>query len=286
MNIGVIYPQVEFGFDPAAIRDYAQTAESLGFTHVLAYDHVLGANPERPGGWKGPYTYHDGFMESFVLFTFMAAHTTKLGFTTGIMILGQRQTALVAKQAATLDVLCGGRLRLGVGNGWNEVEYIALGMDFHNRGKRTEEQIDVLRKLWSQELVVYNGQWHTIPDAGLKPMPIQQPIPIWFGGYDDRVLDRVARLGDGWMPNCPFDVTAPFLEKLWSLMDKHGRKRDGFGLEARIVWGEGDPDAWRAQLESWKGAGATHITFDTMRVGFDTPAKHIDAIRKVAAAAL
>ncbi|MBX7251491.1 MAG: LLM class F420-dependent oxidoreductase, partial [Candidatus Promineofilum sp.] len=200
MHIGLVYPQTEYPADPAAVRDYAQTAEALGFSHILAYDHVLGANPDRPGGWTGPYTYQTPFMEPFVLFSHMAAVTTHLGFATGILILPQRETALVAKQAATLDVLCGGRLRLGIGTGWNEVEYVALGQDFHTRGRRQEEQIEVLRALWTQELVTFKGRWHDIPDAGLNPLPVQRPIPLWFGGHADVVLRRLARLGDGWMP--------------------------------------------------------------------------------------
>jgi probable F420-dependent oxidoreductase len=282
MHIGVIYPQTEFGSDPTAIRDYAQTAEGLGFTHILAYDHILGANPDRPGGWKGVYTYQNPFMEPFVLFTYMAALTTKLGFATGIIILPQRQTALVAKQAATLDILCGGRLRIGVGNGWNEVEYQSLGQDFHKRGRRIDEQVGLLRELWTKELVVFEGQFDRIADAGINPLPVQRPIPIWFGGYDDRVLDRVARLADGWMPNRPLDATQPFLDKLQGLIDKAGRKHTDVGIEARIVYGDGNPEDWQAQLKSWESAGATHITFDTMRAGFDTPGKHIEAIKKVA----
>ena len=166
MQTGLVYPQTEYPTDPAAVRDYAQTAEALGYTHVLAYDHVLGANPDRPGGWSGPYTHNDPFMEPFVLFTYMAAVTTRLGFIPGILILPQRETALVAKQAATLDVLCGGRFRLGVGTGWNEVEYVALAQDFSTRGQRQEEQLEVLRLLWTQELVTFKGRWHDIPDAG------------------------------------------------------------------------------------------------------------------------
>jgi probable F420-dependent oxidoreductase len=182
MKIGAVYPQTEYGNDPVAIRDYAQTAEGLGFSHVVAYDHILGANPNRPGGWQGPYTYQSAFQEPFVLFSFMAAATHTLEFTPGIIILPQRQTALVAKQAATLDVLSGGRLRLGVGLGWNEVEYISLGEDFHTRGQRIEEQLLLLRQLWTQPLVEFSGSWHTIPDAGINPLPVQRPIPIWFGG--------------------------------------------------------------------------------------------------------
>jgi probable F420-dependent oxidoreductase len=285
MNIGVIYPQTEFGGDPAAIRDFAQTAEALGYSHILTYDHVLGANPDRPGGWKGPYTYKDAFLEPFVLYTWMAAHTQKIGFTTGILVLGQRQTALVAKQAATLDVLSGGRLRLGVGNGWNEVEYISLGQDFHTRGKRIEEQVGLLRQLWTQDLVTFEGRFDTIADAGIKPLPVQRPIPIWFGGSDDRVLDRVARLGDGWMlPQRPLDVTQPYLDKLRGLVEKAGRTWSDLGLEARLAYGEGKPDDWQAALDDWKKAGATHISLDTAKVGFDTPSKHMGAIKKFAEA--
>lgn len=284
MKIGVVYPQNEFGHDPAAIRDFAQTAESLGYTHILAYDHVLGANPERLGGWSGPYTHQDEFMEPFLLFTWMAAFTRKIGFTTGIIILPQRQTALVAKQAATLDVLSGGRLRLGIGNGWNEIEYIAQGMNFHNRGRRIEEQVEVLRLLWTQELVTFDGRFHTIPDAGIKPHPVQGSIPIWFGGYHDQVLDRVARLGDGWLPNRALEVTRPALEKLWSLVDKAGRTREQIGIEARIQYGDGQPDAWKSELDGWQAAGATHITMNTLRAGFHTPAEHIEAIQTMAKA--
>lgn len=172
MKIGVVYPQTEFGSDPAAIRDYAQTVEALGYTHVLAYDHVLGANPNRPGGWQGPYTFETPFQEPFVLFAYMAAVTTALEFATGIIILPQRQTALVAKQSATLDVLSGGRLRLGIGLGWNEVEYMALNQDFHTRGRRMDEQIEVLLKLWTEPLVDFHGRYHTIPDAGINPLPV------------------------------------------------------------------------------------------------------------------
>ena len=190
MKIGLVYPQTEFGSDPAAIRDYAQLAEELGFSHILAYDHVLGANPDRPGGLAGPYTFRHPFIEPVALFSYMAAFTERIQFTTGIVILPQRQTALFAKQAATLDVLSKGRLRVGVGLGWNEVEYIALNEDFHTRGQRIEEQVAVLRQLWTQPLVNFSGRWHTIPDAGLNPLPLQQPIPLWFGGTAPAALRR------------------------------------------------------------------------------------------------
>ena len=283
MNIGVVFPQTEFGNDPVAIRDYAQTAESLGFTHILAYDHVLGANPNRPGGWKGPYTHQSPFHEPFVLFSYMAAVTQKIGFITGIIILPQRQTALVAKQAATLDVLSGGRLRLGVGLGWNEVEYIALNQDFHTRGRRIEEQVTVLRQLWTQSLVNFTGRWHTIPDAGINPLPIQRPIPIWFGGHADAVLRRIAQMGDGWLPNyrTPADAK-PALEQLDRYLAEAGRTRAGIGLEPRLPYGDGNPDTWATLIRDWQAAGATHLTLNTMGRGFKSPDAHLSALRAFA----
>lgn len=285
MNIGVIFPQTEFGSDPAAIQDYAQTAEGLGFTHIVAYDHVLGANPNRPGGWKGPYTHESAFQEPFVLFSYIAAFTQKIGFVPGIIILPQRQTALVAKQAATLDVLSGGRLRLGVGLGWNQVEYIALNEDFHNRGRRIEEQVEVLRQLWTQPLITYIGEWHTIPDAGLKPLPVQRPIPIWFGGHAEAALRRIARLADGWLVNHPPEKARPELEKLDQYLVEAGRTRAEFGMEARISYGDGNPATWSALLQEWQTLGATHLSFNTMGAGLDTPVAHLGALQQFAQAA-
>jgi probable F420-dependent oxidoreductase len=285
MQIGVVYPQTEFGNDPAAIRDYAQTAEGLGYTHILAYDHVLGANPDRPGGWKGPYTYETPFQEPFVLFSYMAGITRKIGFATGIIILPQRQTALVAKQAATLDVLSGGRLRMGIGLGWNEVEYAALGEDFHKRGKRIEEQVAVLRQLWTQPLVNFEGRWDIIPDAGIKPLPVQQPIPIWFGGHAEPAVRRAARLGDGWLPNyrTPEDAQRA-LDLLKRSLREAGRNPDSFGIEARIPYGEGRADFWQLMARDWQAVGATHLSFNTMGVGFGSPAEHLQAITRIAEA--
>ena len=287
MEIGLVYPQTEFGDDPAAIRDYAQMAEGLGFSHVLAFDHVLGANPDRPGGWKGPYTYQTPFHEPFVLFSYMAGVTNTLGFATGIIILPQRQTALVAKQAATLDVLSSGRLRVGVGLGWNEVEYAALGKDFHSRGRRIEEQVTLLRRLWTQPLVNFEGRWDTIPDAGINPLPVQQPIPIWFGGHAEPVLRRTARLGDGWMPNyrTPEDARNA-LGLLQRFIEEAGRKPGGLGIEARIPYGEGSPEMWRLLARDWQAVGATHLSFNTMGVGLSTPAEHLKAITDIAMAVL
>jgi probable F420-dependent oxidoreductase len=280
MHLGLVYPQTEYPADPIAIRDYAQAAEALGYSHILAYDHVLGANPDRPGGWNGPYTHRNPFIEPFLLFTYMAAVTTRLGFIPGILILPQRETALVAKQAATLDVLCGGRFRLGIGVGWNEVEYVALGQDFHTRGKRQEEQIEVLRLLWTQELVTYKGRWHDIPDAGLNPLPVQRPIPLWFGGHADAVLRRLARLGDGWLPGFrTAEAAAGHLETLDRYLAEAGRSRADLGLEARLHWASGNLDALGRTVEEWRAAGATHVSLNTMGVGFKTPDEHQNAIR-------
>jgi probable F420-dependent oxidoreductase len=284
MKIGVVYPQNEIkNPGPAFIRDFAQTAESLGYTHVLAYDHVLGANPDRPGGWRGPYTYVDPFIEPFLLYTYMAAVTQQLAFITGIIILPQRETALVAKQAATLDVLCNGRFRLGVGIGWNPVEYVALNQNFHTRGRRLDEQIEVLRLLWTQPLVTYQGRWHDIRDAGLNPLPVQRPIPIWFGGHADPVLRRVARAGDGWLPNYrTAEIARPHLETLDNYLAENGRSRADIGLEPRLRYGDGNLDELATILEDWKAAGATHITLNTLYSSLATPEDHMAAIRRFA----
>jgi len=283
MQIGLVYPQTEYPTDPAAVRDYAQTAEALGYTHVLAYDHILGANPDRPGGWSGPYTYRDPFMEPFLLFTYMAAVAPRLGFIPGILILPQRETTLVAKQAAVLDVLCGGRLRLGVGTGWNEVEYVAAGYDFHTRGKRQEEQVELLKLLWTRELVTFKGRFHDIPDAGLNPLPVQRPIPVWFGGHADAVLRRVARLGDGWLPGFrTAEAAAAHLDTLDRYLAENGRSRADLGIEPRLHWGHGDLDALGRALEGWRAAGATHVSLNTMGSGFRMAEEHLNAIKQFA----
>jgi probable F420-dependent oxidoreductase len=295
LKIGVIFPQVEFGNDPVAVRDYAQTVEGLGFSHIAADDHVLGPNPNRPGGWKGWVTHEKPFHEPFVLFSFMAGVTQKLEFLTCVIILPQRQTVLVAKQAAALDVLSGGRLRMGIGIGWNEIEYIGLNQEFHNRGRRVEEQIAVLRQLWTQPLVNFSGRWHTVPDAGINPLPVQRPIPLWFGGHADPVLRRAARLGDGWLPlSHTAAEAAPDLEKLDRYLSETGRSRTlrqaqgagqgAFGIEARLPYGEGKPDVWATRVREWEAAGATHLAIETTGQGFKTPTVHLAALRAFAEA--
>lgn len=283
MKIGVVYPQTEFGSDPAAICDYAQTAEALGFTHILAYDHVVGANPDRPGGWRGPYTHESSFIDPFVLFSFMTAVTTQIEFVTGILILPQRNTVVAAKQAACLDVLSHGRFRLGVGVGWNQVEMESLGQEFGNRGKRIEEQMEVLRLLWTQQLVTFNGRWHTLPDVGLNPLPVQQPIPIWLGGHADAVLQRTAKMGDGWFPNYRTAAqTRPSLEKLDDYLGRYGRSRSDIGIEARLHFGDGNPDIWQKTLAEWQAIYVTHLSFNSMGAGLKTAADHIRAIQQFA----
>jgi probable F420-dependent oxidoreductase len=280
MKIGFVYPQTEFGNDPFAIRDLAQTAEGLGYSHVLAYEHVLGVNPDRTEDWDGPYDFKDSFQSPFLLFSFMAAVTNSLEFATGILILPQRQTVLAAKQAATLDVLSNGRLRLGIGLGWNKPEYTALGENFHNRGQRIEEQVSLMRQLWTQPLVNFSSRWHNIPNAGINPLPIQRPIPIWFGGHADPVLRRLAKIGDGWMPGYQTAGEAgAALAKVEQYLNQAGRTPTSIGLEARIRYIDGNPDTWEKRLLDWKDAGASHISFHTMQSGFDTPSKHLDALK-------
>lgn len=285
MKIGAIFPHFEFGTDADAVRDFAQAVEGLGFDHIGADDHVIGPNPDRPGGWTGWVTYKTAFYEPLVLFSFMAAVTQKLAFNTWVLLLPQRQTVLVAKQAATLDILSKGRLRLALGVGWNEIEYISLNADFHTRGHRLEEQVLLLRQLWTQELVDFQGRWHTIPDAGINPLPVQRPIPLWFGGQSEAAIRRMARLGDGWMPLYSSAQEArPGLDLLERCLEEAGRSRDDFGLEARIPYGSGDPSVWQQLLQDWQAAGATHAILQTTNCGFTTPTAHMEALRRFAEA--
>ncbi|MFV1859000.1 MAG: LLM class F420-dependent oxidoreductase [Anaerolineales bacterium] len=286
MEVGIIFPQTEYGSDPGAVREFAQTAEDLGFSHILTYEHVLGVDPARPG-WKGIYSLEDPFLEPFSLLSFWAGVTDRISFLTGVLILPQRQTVLAAKQAATLDVLSGGRLRLGVGNGWNEPEYIALGKNFHNRGRRIEEQIELMRILWTQPLVNFSGHWEAVEDAGMNPLPIQQPIPIWFGGHADPVIRRAARVGDGWLPTFrTLEDATPHLDKLREYLDEAGRSSDEFGIEARLRYREGNIEMLGGLLQDWREAGASHIGLNTMRSRLNGPAEHLKAMRAFAEALL
>jgi len=280
MKLGVVFPQNEIGNDPLVIRDYAQAAEHLGYNHLLIFDHVLGAHPDRfEGRFKPPYNHQTPFHEPFVLFGYLAALTTKLELTTGIIILPQRQTALVAKQAAEVDVLTQGRMRLGIGVGWNFVEYEALNESFRNRGRRVEEQIAVMRKLWTEELVTFEGRYHTIKQASISPLPVQRPIPIWMGGGADAVLERIARIGDGWFPQFgPGPRGVETLEKLRGHIRDAGRRVEDVGIEARISMRNTPHDEQPAALEAWREMGATHVSFNTMNADLPSPQAHIDAI--------
>ncbi len=278
MKFGVVFPQYEIGADPAVLRDFVHTIEELGFDYLLAYDHVLGANPERPGGWSGPYTFRHDFHEVLVTFGWMAALTHRLEFATGILILPQRQTALVAKQVAQLSVLSAGRLRLGVGIGWNEVEYEALGQDFHTRGKRLEEQVTLLRELWSKPLVQFTGQFDTIPDAGVSPLP-PRPIPIWFGGDADVALRRAARIGDGWMPNFRPELTDQ-IKLIQRYVTESGRDPAAFGIDVRIPAGKIPQSEWGSQIRQLAALGVSHISLNTLNAGYTLSEQHLYAMRR------
>jgi probable F420-dependent oxidoreductase len=281
MLTGVVFPQTEIGDDPTKVRDYAQAAEQLGYSHVLAYDHVLGASTKNRPDWRGPYTSDTLFHEPLVLFAYLAGITQKLEFVTGVIILPQRQTALVAKQAAELDVLSGGRLRLGVGIGWNDVEYEALNENFRNRGRRFEEQIEVLRLLWTQPIVDFHGQYHNITEAGLKPLPVQRPIPLWIGANVEAGVERAGRVADGYFPQVPPDERGRrMVEVFRTAAEQAGRDPDSLGIEARISLGQGSPDDWRRLYEGWRDLGATHISVNTMGMGLASPDEHISAIER------
>ena len=287
MRIGAVFPQTEIGDDPAVIRDYVQALEGLGFNHLTAIDHVLGARtPSGPPHAKF-YTRDRMFHEPLLLFAHLAAVTERIELTTAILILSQRQTALVAKQAAQLDVLNGGRTRLGIGIGWNAVEFEALNENFRDRGRRVEEQVDVLRRLWSEDLVTFEGRWHTLSDVGLNPPPVQRPIPLWIGAFEAVAIRRAARLGDGWLmnPRTPCgDEGRAAIEEFHGFAREAGRDPAGIGVEATVHAHGEDPERWAEDARTWEAAGATHVTFRTIDCGFADPGAHLDAHRRFLAA--
>lgn len=281
MKLGVVFPQMEIGADPGGVREYAQAAEELGFDHLLAYDHVLGADGARHPNLVGPYRAEHMFHEILVLFGYLAAVAPGLELVTGVVIAPQRQTALLAKQAAEIDVLTGGRFRLGLGIGWNSVEYEALGEDFSNRGRRLEEQIELMRRLWTQPVVDFEGRWHKVTAAGLNPLPVQRPIPIWIGGTAERALRRTARLADGYFPQRPIDGGWPgTMEQMRAWVDEAGRDWSSFGVEQRINVAAGTPDDWRQAADEWRELGATHLSLVTMGGGLDGAAGHVERLRE------
>jgi probable F420-dependent oxidoreductase len=274
-----VFPQSEIGDDPALIRSWAQAVEEIGYHHVLAYDHVLGAGTDNRPGWRGS-TSETAFHEVFVLFGYLAAVTDTIELVTGVLVLPQRQTAVVAKQAAEVDVLSGGRLRLGVGVGWNSVEYEALGESFTNRGVRIEEQIEVLRALWAEPTVTYSGRWHQVDNAGLKPRPVHRRIPIWIGGNAEAALRRVGRIGDGWLPQrAPDEVAQAMLDRVRHYAEKAGRAPESIGFEPRLTLAEVPEDDRRDFVTGWRDLGATHLCINTMGLGLATPGAHVAALR-------
>jgi len=280
LELDVTFPQVEIGSDPGAIRAYAQAVEALGFTRLVALDHVLGADTRNRPDWTGPYTSKDMVHEPLVLLSYLAAVTTRLQLVTAILILPQRQTALVAKQAAEIDVLSGGRLTLGVGLGWNLVEFEALGENFHNRGRRMEEQIEVLRALWTQEAVTFHGRWHHISGAGINPLPVQRPIPIWFGAQTDVAFQRAARLGDGLiLLRAPRQEWAALAERLRGYARAAGREASSLGLEITVNLADTPQDQWATAWTHWQAAGGTHLRVGTVGCGFTSVDQHIEALR-------
>jgi probable F420-dependent oxidoreductase len=282
MRLGVVFPSYEIGNDPGLIRDFAQAAEELGYTHLVVYDHVLGVDPNRPGGWSGRYSKDQAFHEPFVLMGYIAAVTQEIEMVTGVLVLPQRQTALVAKQAAEVAVLARGRLRLGVGVGWNDAEFEALGMNFHDRGRREEEQIDVLRKLWENDIVDYSGQWHRVNWAGINPRP-PGAVPIWLGGNHELTMKRAARLAEGWFQPQFRPGDADSLakrERLHGYLRDAGRDPATFGIEGWVNYDAAGPERWRADLAAWEGWGATHASVRTFDCGLARPEDHLDAIRR------
>jgi probable F420-dependent oxidoreductase len=283
VKIGVVFPQTEIGADPEVVAKFATTAESLGYDHLLAYDHVLGANTASRPDWQGPYTTESMFQEPLVLFSYLAGLTSTIELVTAVIILPQRQTALVAKQAACVDVLSKGRLRLGVGTGWNDVEYEALGANFHDRGHRSEEQIDLLRKLWRDDAISFSGEHHTITDAGLNPLPLNKNIPIWLGGMAPQVIERAGRLADGWFPFVNKDLSGQ-IAQMHESAKRAGRDPDSIGIEC-IIPSNTEAD----RVKALQDMGVTHVAMVTMNQKLADPAAHLDAIsgaRELLASAL
>ena len=283
MQIGVVYPQTELSPDTQTLRTYAARAEELGFRHLLTYDHVLGADPAVHRDWRGPYDLSTTFHEPLVMFGFLAA-VTKLELVTGIIIAPQRQTALLAKQAAEVDILSEGRFRLGIGIGWNAVEYEALGQDFRTRGRREEEQIGLMRRLWTEQSVTHEGDFDRVTGAGLAPPPVQRPIPVWLGGSSPAAYRRIGKLADGWFPQV---VPGPQLDEASAIVElaaqDAGRDPSTLGMEGRISW-TGDPADIVKHSGRWGDAGATHLSVNTMGAGLEGLDAHLDALAHTAEA--
>jgi probable F420-dependent oxidoreductase len=290
MRLGVMMPLTDIGGEPGVLREFAQTAEEIGYTNLGLADHVLGANVANRPDWGDRNTSADLFHDPFVAFGFLAGicrPTTE--FSTQVLILAQRQAALVAKQAACLDLLCGGRFRLGVGVGWNPIEFTGLNENFSNRGRRSAEQVQVMQALWAEPHVTFKGKWHTIEDAGINPLPVNRKIPVWFGGNVDQTLERIATLGDGWIMNAygPGDAALAEFAKLRRLTEQAGRDPAQIGIEVWMSCGGGTEADWREEARFWKRAGVSHLTLFTAvarrhhkRIAGRTVADHVAAMRR------
>jgi probable F420-dependent oxidoreductase len=282
MKIGTTFPQLEIGADPATLAAYAKRIEAAGYEHTLVYDHVLGVDPDW-SDWEGPYTNADRFHEPLTTLSYLAGQTDSLAFVTGILILPQRQTALVAKQTAQVDVLSEGRLRLGVGVGWNPYEYVGLGEDFGERGKRIEEQIEVLRRLWTEDVVEFDGEFHDLREVGINPRPVQQPIPLWMGGRADPVKRRIGRTADGWIPLLqPGEALEGHLADIRKAAADAGRDPDEIGVHGWVAAVPGETDDLIERAREWADLGADYLAVNTMDVGLETPEAHIEHGERVA----
>jgi probable F420-dependent oxidoreductase len=279
MKLGVVYPQIELGGDPDAVRQIGRATEELGYDHLLAYDHVVGATHDRKPELWGPYTDQHPFHEPLVMFAYLAGQTERIEFVTGVIILPQRQTALVAKQVADLDLLSGERLRLGIGVGWNYVEYDALGQDFATRGARSEEQIELLRRYWSEPLTSFEGRFDRVDRGNINPRP-RRRIPIWLGGFKEVAFRRAGRLADGFIFVGGADGAQEQWKRVEHYLSEAGRSSEGFGRDLITIGAESVDDCAKT-VAAWRQAGGTHASVCTMGMGLDSAAAHIDFISQV-----
>jgi probable F420-dependent oxidoreductase len=287
-RVGVVFPQLEIEPEPVAIRDFAQGIEAMGYSHLVAYDHIVGADIKTRPDWNMPYTHESLFHEPLALFSFLSACTNALMFSTGVVVLPQRQTVLFGKQAANVDIFSGGRLRLGVGSGWNTIEYEALGVPFENRGARLDDQIRVLRRLWTETSFSEDSRFHKITAAGISPLPVQRPIPIWIGGISPASMRRAAQLGDGWLPVFGTDVAEEKVADLRQAVAAVGRDPDTVSLENIVFLGATRGRQVRSTEDAvadaavWKQAGASGIAIHSMGMGLKGVTAHLELFGRIA----
>lgn len=294
LRVGIIFPADEVHASTSEIVNWARSAESAGYKHLAVPDHVLAADPaleqagwdaQWPGHREGAsaYTTDQQFREPLILLAYLAGQVT-VELVTGLLVLPQRQTALVAKQAAEIDRLSEGRLRLAVGVGWNPIEYEALGSAFHSRGRVLDEQFDVLRRLWTTAHVSYQGSFHKFPSAGIQGLPVQRPIPLWIGGHSDAAMRRAGRLSDGWFVMRDVRPGAEF-DRSWDVIraaaTEAGRDLSGFGIEGRLPVGRKSDAQILDEYQAWSDAGVTHVCIDTRFGGRRLMSEHIEALQRV-----